>query len=66
VGASDDVDRVDLDDADPVDDFAEVAHVDAAGRARLGEALGGERDSTRLLDGVTGHGGAKLASQVVT
>ena len=47
LAAHEHVDRVDLDQADPVEHPADVAAVDAARRPRLGEALGGERDAPR-------------------
>ncbi len=60
VRADQHVDRVDLQQPHPVDHPAQVPCVDPAGRPRLGEALGGERDPARLPGGErlrSGHGG---------
>ena len=59
VAAHEHVHRVDLDEADLVEHPSQVSTVDAAGRARLGKALGGEgraarrirRQATRLVGG---------------
>ncbi len=42
------VDRVDLEQARALQHLAEVAAVRRSARSRVGEALGGERDSTRF------------------
>ena len=48
LAAHEHVDRVDLDEAHPVDDPTEMTAVDAARRPRVVETLGGERDATGL------------------
>ena len=50
VGAHQDVDRVDLKQADAIEHPAQVADIDAAARPRVNEALGRERDPARLAD----------------
>ena len=52
VAARQHVDAVDLDDADPVDDALDVTHGGREGlRARVEEALGGDRDPAGLRAG---------------
>jgi len=47
LAADEDVDRVDLDQPDPVEHTPEVTAVDSPGRARIGETLGAEREPPR-------------------
>ena len=47
VGPDEHVDRVDLEEPGPIDEAAQVAAVDPACRARVGEALRGEDDAPR-------------------
>ncbi len=51
LAAHQDVDRIDLDQTDPVEDLAQMSPIDPPSRAPIGEALGAQRDSPRLLQG---------------
>ena len=48
VGPGDDVDRVELDHADPIDDPPQVADIDLSGGPWIGKTLGGQGNSTGL------------------
>ena len=49
LAAHENVDRVDLDQPDPVEHPSQVAAVDAADRTPIGETLGGEGHPARLI-----------------
>ena len=51
LAAHEHVDRVDLDEADAIEDTAEVTPVDASRGTRVAETLRVERDATRLAEG---------------
>jgi hypothetical protein len=51
VGAGHHVDRVDLNHADPLHHLSEMTAINPTGRARIGEALGGQRHPTSLVKG---------------
>ena len=50
MGAGEDVDRVDLDEAHAAQDPAEVAAIDPAAGPPVGEALGGQGDAAGLVE----------------
>jgi hypothetical protein len=57
VGPAENVDRVELEQAQLADDLAEVPGIDAPGRARGREALRGQRDPARRGGGEAVCGG---------
>ena len=60
VRALEHVDRVDLDHADAVEQAPHRPAAGRAGRARVGEALGRERDAARLFGGEALDGAAAV------
>ena len=55
MGAAEDIDRVELDEADSIDDAPEMTHVDPACGPRVVKALGAQRDTAGLFDGELPH-----------
>ena len=51
MGAAEDIDRVELDETDPVDDPSEMTHVYTPNRSGVDKALGGQRKTPGLVDG---------------
>ena len=56
MGSGDDVDRVELDNPDPIDNPPQVANVDFAGGPAVGKALSSQGDSTNLSNFELAHG----------
>ena len=55
VGAAEDIDRVELDQADSIHDTPEMTHVDPACGPSVGEALGTQCNPAGLVDGELPH-----------
>ena len=71
LAAHQDVDRVDLDQTHPIEHAAEVTTIDAPLRARVGEALRGERDAARrrqrdLLGGHRAQSATVMVTELIT
>jgi hypothetical protein len=60
VGAGHDIDRVQLDDAHPVNHSPQVTEIDPPARAWLRKTLGGQGNSTSLSDGELAHGDGRV------
>lgn len=65
VSPGDDVDRVELDDAYPVYDSAQVPNINLSSRTAVGKTLGSQGNPTSLSESQLAHGDGRLNPALV-
>jgi hypothetical protein len=60
MGATEDVDRVELNEPDPIEHATKVAHIDPSRGSLVGEPLGGECVTACLVNGKATHAREKI------